>query len=115
MKIRTIYFKVSDMQKAVSFWQGFLQIQPHKTFPRWYEFMIGELRLGLLLTENFKKSSSNCIPVFEFKDEDLPEYIEKAKLLGAEVVIDGLDDPNMLSICFRDPLGNEFELSKFHE
>lgn len=34
MKIRTIYFKVTDMPKAVAFWQSFLGIEPHKTFPQ---------------------------------------------------------------------------------
>ena len=116
MKIRTIYFKVSDMQKAVKFWKSFLEIKPHKTSPRWHEFMIGNVRLGLLLNDfgdRFK--GSTCVPVFEFDDAELKKYTDRAKKLRAKIIIDGLEDPNLKSIVFADPFGNEFELSKFHD
>lgn len=115
MKIRTIYFKVNDMKKAVKFWKSLLGIEPHKKFKNWHEFLIGNIRLGLLLN-NFgdKFSGCNCAPVFEFSDKELPKYIEKAKKSGAKVITDGLDDPNLKSIVFKDPFGNEFEFSKFH-
>jgi predicted enzyme related to lactoylglutathione lyase len=116
MKIRTIYFKVTDMSKAVDFWQQLLDVKPHKTFSEWHEFMVKNLRLGLLLAEpDDKYSGSNCVPVFEFSDDELTRYIERAKVLGAKVIVDGLNDPNLLSIVFSDPFGNEFELSKFHD
>jgi len=116
MKIRTIYFKVTDMGKAVAFWQEFLGVAPHKTSDRWHEFMVGNIRLGLLLNDfNDKLSGCNCVPVFEFADDELHTYIERAKKLGAKVTLDGLDDPNLLSIVFSDPFGNEFEVSKFHD
>jgi predicted enzyme related to lactoylglutathione lyase len=116
MKIRTVYFKVSDMQKAVAFWKGFLRIEPHKTSDSWHEFMIGELRLGILLAESSDRySGSNCVPVFEFADDEVGIFIDKAKRLGATVIIDGMNDPNLLSVVFEDPSGNEFEVSKFHD
>jgi catechol 2,3-dioxygenase-like lactoylglutathione lyase family enzyme len=116
MKIRTIYFKVNDMEKAVEFWKGFLGVEPHKKFDEWHEFMAGNVRLGLLLNDfDDKFSGCNCVPVFEFADEELGTYIERAKKLGATVVQDGLDDPNLLSVVFKDPFGNEFEASKFHD
>ncbi len=34
MKNRTICFKVKDMEKAVAFWKGFLDIESHKTIRR---------------------------------------------------------------------------------
>ena len=115
MKIRTVYLKVNDMEKSVYFWKNFLGVAPHKTSPNWHEFMIGNLRFGLLLNDfGDKLSGSNCVPVFEFADKDLEKYIEKAKSLGAKIMFDGIDDPKMLSITFSDPSGNEFELSKFH-
>jgi len=116
MKIRTIYFKVKNMVRAVDFWQKLLEVNPHKTWPEWHEFMIGDLRLGLLLSdEDDKYSGSNCVPVFEFSHDELPKYIDRAKSLGAKVVFDGLDDPDVLSIVFADTSGNQFELSKFHD
>lgn len=116
MKIRTVYLKVSDMKKAAKFWQSLLEVKPHKKSKNWHEFMIGNLRLGLLLNDfGDKFSGSNCVLVFEFSDKELPKYIEKAKKLGAKVVMDGLNDSNMKSILFADPFGNEFEFSKFHD
>lgn len=116
MKVRTIYFKVTDMKKAVDFWQKLLEVKPHKTWPEWHEFMVGELRLGLLLSDaDDKYSGSNCVPVFEFSHAELTKYIDKANSLGAKVVFDGLEDPDVLSIVFADPFGNQFELSKFHD
>ena len=115
MKIRTVYFKVTDIKRAVDFWQNLLDIKPHKTSPKWHEFMIGNLRLGFLLNDfGDKYSGSNCVPVFEFSDKDIQKYMGRAKSLGAKVILDGLNDPNLLSIVFADPFGNEFELSKFH-
>jgi len=116
MKIRTLYFKVSDMQEAVAFWQALLEIEPHKKFPEWHEFMTDNIRLGLLLNDaDDNHSGSNCVPVFEFEDDKVMEYVNRAKELGAKVILEGLNDPNLKSVVFVDPFGNEFEISKFHE
>ncbi len=116
MKIRTIYFKVDNMDSAVRFWKSLLEIEPHKTFPQWHEFMVGNMRLGLLLNDfSDKFSGCNCVPVFEFNDSELPKIIDRAKRLGAKIILDGLDDPEIRSVVFADPFGNEFELSKFHD
>lgn len=116
MKVRTIYFKVSDMNEAVGFWKNFLDIEPHKSTSTWHEFKIGNTRLGFLLNDfNDKYSGSNCVPVFEFPDSEIDQWIKKAKKLGAELVFDGLADQKSLSVVFRDTVGNEFELTKFHD
>ena len=116
MKIRTLYFKVKDIEGATQFWEQLLQIRPHKSFERWREFWCGTIRLGLLLNDfNDPFQGSGCVPVFEFEDNVLREYIARAKKLGAEVVLDGLENPQLKSIVFRDPFGHEFELSKFHD
>ena len=116
MKVRTIYLKVTDMYRAVEFWQKLLAVEPHKTSPEWHEFMVGDLRFALLLGEpDDKHSGSNCVPVFELADDELQKFIERAKSLNAKIIFDGLDDPDILSIVFADPFGNEFEFSKFHD
>lgn len=116
MKIRTVYFKVLEMRPAVEFWQEFLGVEPHKKSEKWQEFMVGELRLGLLLNDfGDKFSGSNCVPVFEFPDDEVMDWVEKARKLGAKEILNGLDDPNLKSVVFADPFGNEFEVSKFHE
>lgn len=116
MKIRTLYFKVADVKAAADFWAALLDMQPHKDFETWKEFMCGNIRLGLLSADGLGDpvQGSGCVPVFEFDDDALPAYITRAKSLGATVVVDGLEDDNMKSIVFRDPFGHEFELSRFH-
>ena len=116
MKIRTLYFKVKDIKAAAAFWEELLQTKPHKYFERWAEFWCGNIRLGLLLNDfNDTFQGSGCVPVFELEDDVLALYITRAKKLGAKVVLDGLDNPQLKSIVFRDPFGHEFELSKFHD
>jgi catechol 2,3-dioxygenase-like lactoylglutathione lyase family enzyme len=116
MKIRTIYFKSPDVAKAAGFWSALLGVKPHKDFETWKEISCNNIRLGFLRLEAGDGfTGSGCVPVFEFADAELPAYIERAKALGAAVIVDGLDDPNMKSIAFRDPFGHEFELSRFHD
>jgi len=115
MKIRTVYFKVSDL-KEVDFWKNFLDAEPHKITPSWHEFLIGDIRLGFLLNDfEDRYSGSNCVPVLEFADDEIGTWVDKAKKLGAKVVFDGLKEEKTQSIVFRDPAGNEFELTKFHD
>ncbi len=116
MHVRTVYFKVDDMDTAVAFWGALLGVKAHKTSPSWHEFMSGTLRIGLLLND-FEETASgaNCVPVFECADDELEIYIRRAKKLGAKVIVDGLLDPKLLSVVFADPFGNEFEISKFHD
>ena len=115
-KIRTIYFKVQKMEPVVQFWKTVLQVEPHKTFSNWHEFMCSHVRLGLLLNDfGDTFSGCNCVPVFEFEDHELLSYIERAKVAGADVILNGLDDPRLKSVVLRDPFGNEFEFSKFHD
>jgi hypothetical protein len=104
------------MKQAVDFWQALLSIKPHKTFDTWHEFMIGDVRLGLLLNDfNDKYIGSNCVPVFEFTDTELINIISKVKELKVNVIEDGLENPDLLSLVCKDPFGNEFELSKYHD
>jgi predicted enzyme related to lactoylglutathione lyase len=114
MKIRTVYFKVNDMQRAVDFYSKFLDLQPQKVSAVWSEFLIGEVRLGLLA--NIKDDhfvGSNCVPVFEFAS-NTHLYVEKAISLGARMVADALNDSGIQSARIADPFGNEFEVSKLH-
>ncbi len=116
MRIRTIYFKVDDPAKSCSFWTELLGVEPHKQAPQWHEINCGNILLGFLKNDfGDRFSGASCVPVFEFADADLQPYIERAKALGATVLVDGLDDPHLKSIVFRTPDGHEFELSRFHD
>ena len=117
MKIRTIYFKVPDINKACEFWQSFLGIEPHKSSASWIEFKLDNLNFSLLKLDHFQigKDQANCVPVFEFADSTFEDYVRKAKSIGAHVVFDIKEHPDGKSYVFTDPFGNEFEVTRFHD
>lgn len=114
MKIRTIYLKSKDNAALCTFWSELLGVRPHKDFQDWKEIMCGNIRMGFLKLDD-NTNGSGCVPVFEFSDSELNDYIARATALGAKIIEDGRDNPKILSVVMRDPFGNEFELSKFHD
>lgn len=115
MRLRIAYLKVKDIEAETGFWEAFLDRRAHRKSPRWSEFALGEVRLGLLLNDFGEVlTGSACVPVFEFDGDALSAAIERAKRLGASVVLDGLADPNMKSIVLASPEGHEFELCGCH-
>ena len=116
MKIRTCYFKVSNMQEASAFWKSLLEIDPIKSTPKYSEFRMDNINLGLVLNDfGDKFEGANCVPVFELADAELQSYVDRVNRFGGTIILDGLEDPNLLSVIVTDPWGNEFELSKFHD
>jgi hypothetical protein len=117
MRLRTIYFKTTGMEKAAAFWQAYLSSSPTKQSSNWTEFKVGEVRIALLLNDfNDVYAGSSCVPVFEFSNEDaLQESLDRARGLGAKVVLDSLVDQNMQSIILKDVVDNEFELTLYHD
>ena len=111
MRVRSSYFKVLNMELEVAFWSAILQIEPIKANSHWSEFKIGEARIGFLLNDFCEElKGSACIPVLEFEPAELLSAIERAKSVGATVILDGLSNPKMNSIVLASPGGHEFEL-----
>lgn len=116
MRIRTAYFKVANMEQSTTFWESLLQCAPARRSEKWTEFKVGEVRLGLLLNDfGDELCGSACVPVFEFDGPALKDFLERARALGASVVLDGLDNEAMKSIVLAGPDGHEFELCTCHE
>lgn len=116
MRIRTVYFKVADMTRAVTFWKNLLGQPPSRTSEKWTEFLVGEVRLGLLLNDfGDELVGSACVPVFEFDAAALQDFLARAKALGATVVLDGISDETTNTIVMASPDGHEFELCTCHE
>lgn len=117
MKIRTVYFKVADMDKAVAFWQAFLELVPPKRSKYWSEFKCDNINLGLLWEEGYQvqREQSNFIPVFEFRDDELDSMTDRALKLGGTVLVDIKNHPDKKSYVLLDPWGNEFEVTRFHD
>ncbi|MBB3262067.1 putative lactoylglutathione lyase [Paraburkholderia bannensis] len=115
MKLRTVYLKVSDMEKSATFWERLLGHEPLKRSEKWTEFMIGANRLGLLLNDfGDEIKGSNAVPVFEFEENSLHEFVRRATENGASIVMDGLKIESMKSIVLSTPDGHEFELCMCH-
>ncbi len=115
MKIRTVYFKVPNMDLAISFWEAFLKTAPHKRSQWWSEFRCETINFGLLQMEDFKTNSEGSfVPVFEVADAELENTKNLALQAGAKVVVDISEHPDKKSYVLSDPSGNEFEVTKFH-
>jgi catechol 2,3-dioxygenase-like lactoylglutathione lyase family enzyme len=103
------------MEKSVSFWQQLLERAPNRKSAKWTEFMLGEVRLGLLLNDfGDEFNGSGSVPVFEFEKQALQAFLARATANGATVVVDGLEDEATKSIVLRSPDGHEFELCTCH-
>ncbi|WP_133647748.1 VOC family protein [Paraburkholderia flava] len=116
MRIRTTYLKVKDMGQATTFWGNLLERSPNCKSERWTEFTLGEVGFGLLLNDfGDEFAGSGCVPVFEVDVSALHTFLDRARTLGATVVLDGLNDETMKSIVLSDPEGHEFELCSCHD
>jgi len=118
MKVRTIYFK--SKQKNIlslkNFYSSLFNIQPktHKNNPEeWIEFDFGNINLGILPIDDDKWSSSNCVPVFEFSADVVAELKKSVIQLGGKIIVEDYD--GFVSAVCEDPLGNEFEITSFHD
>jgi hypothetical protein len=111
MRVRSIYFKVLNMDAEVAFWRVLLQSETTKSSTHWSEFLVGRTRLGFLLND-FGEELAGCssVPVFEVDDGQMALTLARAKTAGATVVLDGLANPNMNSVVLASPGGYEFEL-----
>jgi predicted lactoylglutathione lyase len=115
MRIRTVYLKVKDMERSATFWERLLERSPNRKSEKWTEFSLGEVRFGLLLNDFGDECvGSGCVPVFEFDVSALHAFLNHAKALGANVVLDGLNDEAMKSVVLMSPDGHEFELCACH-
>ncbi|MDE1170584.1 MAG: VOC family protein [Verrucomicrobium sp.] len=115
MKVRTVYFKIADLERASAFWATLLGVAPHKESPAWVEFRVGGLNFGLLRMEGFAcaPDAANGVPVFQVAAAERDRLKEKALALGARLVVDLPDHPDGQSCVLADPAGNEFELTSF--
>lgn len=118
MKVRTVYFKVQDIEPVRNWWRSLLGCEPTKVFAEWCEFRVGDTNLGLLriATDGPVSTRPSCVPVLEFPDDEIVAVIARAKELGATLLLEGKahpDYPNVAAVL-ADPFGNEFEVTNYH-
>lgn len=101
---------------GITVWKRHSERSPNRKSERWTEFSPGEVRVGLLLNDfGDEFVGSGCVPVLEFDVSALHTFLNRAKALGATVVLDGLNDEAMKSIVLISPDGHEFELCTCHD
>jgi hypothetical protein len=118
MRVRTVYFKVRELEPVRNWWQAFLRCDPRKDVAEWCEFRVGDTNLGLLALPTYaaEPGQPSCIPVLEFPDVEIVAVIARAKELGATARLEGEahpDYPNIAAVLV-DPFGNEFEVTNYH-
>jgi len=116
-RVRSIYLKVRNMDAAREFYSEFLGIAPKKDGNVWCEFPMGNMNFVLSLDQSKGKGESGggFVPIFEFADNEIYRYAQKAKSLGAVIIADSISEGHGQTILMRDPFGNEFEISRQHD
>jgi len=114
LKIRTIYFKSQNIAQLRIFYSKLFKITPkiNKDTEEWVEFDFGNINFALILILDEKYGKSNCVPVFECKNEEVSNLKQKVTDLGGKVLMVDYDGFNS-ALCI-DPEGNEFEITTFH-
>jgi len=113
MRLRTVYFKVSDVAATAGFWGRLLEREVDASYEDWMEYKVGDVRIAFI--KETPATGSNCVPVFEMPREMIANSVQHALEIGARIVLNGLDDPEVRSIVLEDPFGNEFEFTMFHD
>ena len=117
-----IYFFVEDIEKAVNFYETFLDTKAtHREGDRWADFEIeGQegMYFGLLnkkaIDENIVVGNNAVLGIYT---EDIPKAVEKAKILGATILYEPsyVPDSPYKYICFGtlDLDGNMIEVANY--
>jgi predicted enzyme related to lactoylglutathione lyase len=115
LKIRTIYFKARNLSALRSFYAQLFDIEPkqEKNSDEWVEFDFGNINLSLLPLGDESWQGPNCVPVFEFRTDEIDRLKQKAIDLGGKVLDVAYDEFNSVSCV--DVEGNEFEITDFHD
>lgn len=111
MNIRTMYYKIENMDGVIDWWSAFLEQEPHKYGEAYSEFKIDGMRLGFVFNSFGDAYSGNRgVLMFECSDQqELEKKIDHAKKLEAKMLVDNLGK-ELNSVVFEDPFGNEFEI-----
>ena len=120
LKIDHFYVTVTDMDKAVTFYEKILQEKiTHREGNRWADFSQGDVvYLGIynatIDQESFTTGSS---PTLCLKTDDIESEYERIKQLSVESITDivVLEQPALYKyFWFTDPWGNKWEVAEYN-
>lgn len=111
IKLNSLYICVKDMERAIRFYEDFLQ---QRVYIKDEVFSIFELDgFRFCLFDNSKANEKvswgdNCLPSFEVSD--INALIERLKALNAKIVFPLTQINNNWVLEFRDSEGNDIEV-----
>lgn len=111
LTLNSLYICVKDMNRAVSFYEQFLEQQVGKKDDVFSIFNINGFRFCLFNNSKVNEDvvwGDNCLPSFEVNDID--NLIEKLKILNAEIVFPLTKIYGNWVLEFRDSEGNDIEV-----
>lgn len=111
VKLNSLYICVKDMERAIGFYENFLEQSVYIKDEVFSIFELDGFRFCLFNNNKVGEKVSwgdNCLPSFEVNDIDA--LIEKLKVLNAEIVFPLTQINNNWVLEFKDSEGNDIEV-----
>ncbi len=120
IKIDHFYIKVTDLDKAISFYEKFLQMQvTHREKDRWADFQIGsEVYFGILnTTVDGEKFTSGDNTTLALKTDNIEKEHARIKELSQKSIteIETITQPALYKYFqIEDEWGNVWEVAEYN-
>lgn len=111
IKLNSLYICVKDMDRAIAFYEKFLDRVVTVRDPLFSIFEIESFRFCLFNNEKVHEKvtwGDNCLPSFEVGDINM--LLERLKLLGAEIVFPLTQIGRNMVLEIKDSEGNDIEV-----
>jgi catechol 2,3-dioxygenase-like lactoylglutathione lyase family enzyme len=107
----SITFHVSDMKRAVKFYEETLGLEKKYEFPSYAGFECGGLEIGLNPASGERQKTSLTAPSVEFLVDDVDKFCDRLNCAGARFIERLHDEPwGGRQATFADPDGNILEI-----
>jgi catechol 2,3-dioxygenase-like lactoylglutathione lyase family enzyme len=109
--VRCVTFHVSDVERAVRFYEETLGLEKKYEFPSYAGFECGGTEIGLIPTLGERQKASPMSPSVEFLVDDVKKFCDRLKCAGVKFIEELHDEPwGGRQASFADPDGNILEI-----
>lgn len=108
--VATVWFPVTDMDRAVGFYRDTLGLSVTQQEPEWAELKADGLTIGLNARDEESPAGDGGAVVAFRPDGEIEQAVEELKGQGVEFVGDISDHPWGRLASFKDPDGNDLQL-----
>jgi catechol 2,3-dioxygenase-like lactoylglutathione lyase family enzyme len=109
----SITLHVSDVKRAVKFYEETLGLEKKYEFPSYVGFECGGVEIGLIPASGERQKASLKTPSVEFLVDDVDKFYEKLRGAGVKFAEQLHDEPwGGRQACFADPDGNVLEITQ---